>query len=58
LFFTLGIKAWRVPNAGVLSISLQVIYSGDLASRGDEKTLAMSVDVGTVASAFVSSDTS
>jgi hypothetical protein len=34
-----------------------VIYSGDLASRGDEKTLAMSVDVGTVASAMVSSDT-
>jgi hypothetical protein len=35
-----------------------VIYSGDLASRVDEKTLAMSVDVGAVASALVSSDTS
>jgi len=35
-----------------------VIYSGDLASKGDEKTLAVSVDVGTVASALVSSDTS
>lgn len=36
-----------------------MIYSGDLASRVDEKTLAMSVDVGTVALALASSsDTS